>query len=65
MQETRFKDFVRHVESRADLTHVFVVTNSRNTVYKLRHEWPALRVVQLYKDYLENFRINLPENPTP
>jgi adenine-specific DNA-methyltransferase len=65
MQETRFKDFVRHVENRADLTHVFVVTNSRNTIYKLRHEWPALRVVQLYKDYLENFRINLSENPTP
>ena len=63
MQETRFKEFVRHVESRADLTHVFIVTNSQDTVYKLRHEWPALRVVQLYKDYLENFRINLSEKP--
>lgn len=61
MQETRFKEFVRHVESRADLTHVFIVTNSQDTVYKLRHEWPELRVVQLYKDYLENFRINLSE----
>ena len=64
MQETRFKDFVRHVETRADLTHVFVVTNSQDTVHKLRHEWPTLRVVQLYKDYLENFRINLSEKPT-
>ena len=64
MQETRFKDFVRHVETRAELTHVFVVTNSQDTVHKLRHEWPALRVVQLYKDYLENFRINLSEKPT-
>lgn len=63
MQETRFKDFVRHVESRTDLTHVFIVTNSQNTVYKLCHEWPELRVVQLYKDYLENFRINLSEKP--
>jgi adenine-specific DNA-methyltransferase len=63
MQETRFKEFVRHVESRADLTHVFIVTNSQDTVYKLRHEWPELRVVQLYKDYLENFRINLSEKP--
>lgn len=63
MQETRFKEFVRHVESRSDLTHVFIVTNSQDTVYKLRHEWPALRVVQLYKDYLENFRINLSEKP--
>ena len=61
MQETRFKDFARHVESRTDLTHIFIVTNSQDTVYKLRSEWPDLRVVQLYKDYLENFRINLSE----
>ena len=61
MHETRFKDFARHVESRTDLTHVFIVTNSQDTVYKLRREWPDLRVVQLYKDYLENFRINLSE----
>lgn len=63
VQETRFKEFVRHVESRAELTHVFIVTNSQDTVYRLRREWPQLRVVQLYKDYLENFRINLSEKP--
>ena len=63
MQETRFKDFVRHVDGRTDITYVFVVTNSQDTVFKLRNEWPALRVVQLYKDYLENFRINVSENP--
>ncbi|RJG02269.1 site-specific DNA-methyltransferase [Noviherbaspirillum sedimenti] len=64
MQETRFKEFVRHVDHRADLTHVFIVTNSHDTVHKLRREWPELHVVQLYKDYLENFRINLSENST-
>lgn len=63
MQETRFKEFVRHVESRTDVTHVFIVTNSLDSVHKLRHEWPKLHVVQLYKDYLENFRINLSEKP--
>lgn len=63
MQETRFKEFVLHVESRSDLTHVFIVTNSLDSVHKLRHEWPDLQVVQLYKDYLENFRINLSEKP--
>ena len=63
MQETRFKDFARHVETRTDLTHVFIVTNSQDTIYKLRREWPDLTVVQLYKDYLENFRINLTEKP--
>lgn len=63
MVETRFKDFVRRVSERTDITHVFVVTNSQDTLYRLRYEWPTLRVVQLYKDYLENFRINLSENP--
>lgn len=63
MQETRFKDFVRHVDERVDIAHVFVVTNSQETVYRIRHEWPAMRVVQLYKDYLENFRINMSETP--
>ena len=65
MQETRFKDFARHVEGRADLTHLFVVTHSSETVYRLRSVWPNLCVVQLYKDYLENFRIHLSETPAP
>lgn len=65
IQETHFKDFARHVDERPDITHIFVVTNSQDTLYKLRHEWPALHVVQLYKDYLENFRINVSENSAP
>lgn len=63
IQETRFKDFARHVDERPDITHVFVVTNSQETLYKMRLEWPVFRVVQLYKDYLEKFRINISENP--
>lgn len=65
MQETRFKEFARHVEGRTDLTHLFVVTHSSETVYRLRSVWPTLCVVQLYKDYLENFRIHLSETPVP
>lgn len=61
IQETRFKDFLRHVDERPDLTHIFVVTNSVDTINKMRQEFPQRRVVQLYKDYLENFRINLSE----
>jgi adenine-specific DNA-methyltransferase len=62
MQETRFKDFQRHLGGRDDLTHIFIVTNSTETIYKLRQTWPACQVVQLYKDYLENFRIDLVED---
>lgn len=58
MQEKRFKEFHRHIEGRDDLTHVFIVTNSRDTYHNLREEVDAPYVVQLYKDYLENFKIN-------
>jgi len=58
IQERRFKDFHRHIEGRDDLTHVFIVTNSRDTFHYLREEMKGPQVVQLYKDYLENFKIN-------
>jgi adenine-specific DNA-methyltransferase len=63
MQETRFKDFHRHIQQRTDLTHVFIVTNSEETYRALREEIEGPIVIQLYKEYLENFRINLSENP--
>lgn len=58
IQERRFKDFHRHIEGRDDLTHVFIVTNSRDTFHNLREEVKSPHVVQLYKDYLDNFKIN-------
>lgn len=58
LQETMFKDFHRHIKDRDDLIYVFIVTNSRDTYHSLRDEVDAPHVVQLYKDYLENFKIN-------
>ena len=58
IQESRFKEFHRHIEVREDLTHVFIVTNSVSTYHNLREEIEGPHVVQLYKDYLQNFKIN-------
>lgn len=58
IQERRFKEFHRHIEGRDDLTHVFIVTNSASTYHNLREEIEVPHVVQLYKDYLQNFKIN-------
>jgi adenine-specific DNA-methyltransferase len=58
LHDSRFKDFRRHITGR-QLTHVFIVTNSRDAYWKLREELGAKHVVQLYKDYLDNFKINL------
>ena len=57
MRETRFHDFYRHIAERPDLTHVFIVTNSHETYCHLREQLGTRTVIQLYKDYLENFRI--------
>lgn len=58
IQEQRFKEFHRHIEKRRDLTHVFIVTNSSSTYHNLKEELEIPHVVQLYKDYLQNFKIN-------
>jgi len=58
IQERRFKEFHRKIEGRNDLTHVFIVTNSNSTYHNLWEELEVSHVVQLYKDYLQNFKIN-------
>jgi adenine-specific DNA-methyltransferase len=58
IQEKRFKEFHRHIEGRDDLTHVFIVTNSSSTYHNLREEIEVPNVLQHYRDYLQNFKIN-------
>lgn len=58
IQEKRFKNFHRHIEGRDGLTHVFIVTNSSSTYHNLREEIKVPHVVQLYRDYLQNFKLN-------
>ncbi len=60
LQENHFKEFSSKLADRTDVTHVFLVTDSveafsemRSTIGKRR------RCVQLYKSYLDNFKINL------
>ena len=63
MRESRFREFLEKVRGRADLTHVYLVTNSDSAFHDMRAELPDhLEIIQLYKSYLENFRIN---SPTP
>jgi len=61
MRESRFREFLEKVRERADLTHVYLVTNSDSAFHDMRAELPDhLEIIQLYKSYLENFRINTP-----
>ncbi len=59
MREGRFREFLAKIEGRTDLTHVFLVTNSDSAYHDMRSDLPEhIEVVQLYKNYLENFKIN-------
>ena len=59
MRETRFREFFAKIEGRDDLTHVFLVTNSDKAFHDMKADLPEhLTAVQLYKSYLDNFKIN-------
>ena len=58
VEEARFADFVAELEGRDDLTHVFLVTDSEEAFQEMAGQIRVPNVIQLYRDYLENFVIN-------
>lgn len=62
IQERRFRDFAARLAERPDITHVFLVTDSEENFGVMRRALAQTkrdyRCVQLYKSYLENFRLN-------
>ena len=59
IQETAFTPFLRELESRPDVTHVFLVTDSEQSYREMLAKLPRKFTTRmLYKSYLENFRIN-------
>lgn len=59
MRETRFREFLTKLDTRPELTHIFLVTNSDKAFHDMKADLPDhLTVTQLYKSYLDNFKIN-------
>ena len=59
IKESHFSDFAEKIAERDDLTHVFLVTDSEENFMMMRRELRSDLVChQLYKSYLENFRLN-------
>lgn len=53
--------FAEMVESRPEITHAWVVTDSHGAFVEVRAELPAgVEVGQLYRQYLRNFTVNAP-----
>ncbi len=59
LDEHCFLSFKQALQARPDITHVFLVTNSEEGFFAMRDELDSgLQVVQLYKNYLDQFKIN-------
>ena len=58
VDDTRFADFRVAVSARDDLTHVYLITDSEEAFQEMATQLTAPHVIQLYRDYLENFSIN-------
>ena len=58
VDETQFADFAAELEDREDLTHAFLVTDSEEAFQEMAGQLKVPNVIQLYRDYLENFVIN-------
>lgn len=63
IDESRFADFQAAVAARSDLTHLFLVTDSEEAFQEMAAQLSAPDIIQLYRDYLENFLINKGDRP--
>lgn len=60
LREDHFKEFAAKLVERVDITHVFLVTDSVEAFYEMGARiGKGKRCVQLYKSYLDNFKINV------
>ena len=59
LREGFFRQFAESLQDRADVTHVWLVTDSEGAFADMRSALPdSLRVSMLYRDYLRTFEIN-------
>lgn len=59
IDEHAFSQFKQAIAKRADLTHIFLVTDSMEAYRSMLTQLPdTLKTKMLYKSYLDNFRIN-------
>jgi len=56
--EKAFSQFVEQVNSEDSIRMVFLVVDSDSLYREMTHSFPRRQTCQLYRDYLDNFRIN-------
>lgn len=57
--ENRFKDFVNKVKNDKNINVVYIITDSEAGYKEMASHFDGKETYQLYRDYLDNFRINI------
>ena len=60
--ENCFADFREELSKHPEITTVFLVTDYENAFASMTNDLPGVTTYQLYRDYLDNFRINARRN---
>lgn len=64
LNESRFRAFNKALDTRPDVTHVWLVTDNERAFAEMRASIPGEKQISmLYSDYLRNFRINARGKP--
>ena len=56
--ESAFNNFAKEVNAHPEIETIFIITDSENAYKEMINHLNAKRSFQLYRDYLDNFRIN-------
>lgn len=62
IDERYFGAFLRELDTRSNIEHVYLVTNSEDAYREMSERISAPHVTQLYRDYIDNFVINSRRN---
>ena len=57
-EEAHFRNFHKELKKYPEVETVFLITDSQNAYLSMIAELKGMKTYQLYRDYLENFRIN-------
>ena len=60
--ENRFAEFIITIDEYPEIKTVYLVTDYENSFISMTQNLPGRQTYQLYRDYLENFRINAGRN---
>jgi adenine-specific DNA-methyltransferase len=59
IDEASFASFAKEMENHPEIETVYIITDSEQGYREMIHALGVKNTYRLYRDYLENFRINL------